>query len=303
MNILITGGLSYVGSSIAQHFQEQGHNIRLLVKTMPETLVQFASTFDVMHGDILDITTLHKACENIDVVIHCAALNYVQARTKPQQSLLTSGYGTRNILEAATHANVETFIYVSTFHVYGKSEGNITETTTTTPTNNYSISKLVGEHYCHQYQKKINTTILRLTNVYGTPTHPHINCWNLVMNDLCKQAKQGKIILHSSGKQQRDFVSLQDINQAITLILEHQATGTFNVGGNNTQTIQEIAQQIAHTYKERYVSKVHIEAPEGKDMPSLHVDITKLQQLGYTPHNNIKETIHNILHLLQEEKQ
>ena len=57
------------------------------------------------------------------------------------------------------------------------------------------------------------------------PTHAEADCWTLLVNDLCMQAvRDKKLVLRSSGIQQRDFITLQDVGRVVSHFLDFPAT-------------------------------------------------------------------------------
>ena len=95
----------------------------------------------------------------------------------------------------------------------------------------------------------IQGVVIRLSNTYGAPMHKDVNCWMLVVNDLCRQAAQTRrLVLQTSGLQQRDFVCMTEVCRvAEALIIADGGsikTSIFNVGSGVSQSILEIATLI-----------------------------------------------------------
>ena len=115
---------------------------------------------------------------------------------------------------ASVAAKVKTFIYLSTAHVYGHPlSGSITETTTPNNQHPYATSHLAGEKALlfASGGGEIDGIVLRLSNIYGVPTHKNVDCWMLLVNDLCKQVvTTQRLVLRSSGAQRRNFLTMND---------------------------------------------------------------------------------------------
>ena len=95
----------------------------------------------------------------------------------------------------------------------------------------------------------IQIIILRLSNVFGSPTNKNVNCWSLVFNDLSLQAiKTGKIILNSSGQQFRNFLPITEFCRAITYLIQDykwfKGLKIFNLGGQKDLRILDVAKFI-----------------------------------------------------------
>jgi len=307
MNFLITGAYGYLGSQCADFFLRQGHQVRILSRRIPPEMKQWGGKFDNFHADITDPEQLRGSCDNVDVVIHFAAINEIVCAKNTKESILINGLGTKNLLDEAASKNVDKFIYISTFHVYGATKSQIiSEETCPFPLHNYGISHYLAEMYCHQVRANSNLTpiILRLSNGYGAPLFPSIDRWSLVMNAFCKEAVEDKkITLMTKGIQRRDFVTINDIIQAVSLVVNIPSSNfddiVFNVGGENALSIVEIAHIIASEYKDLYGEEIKVQfAPNLKEVTqniNFSLSIEKIKSLGYSPNGNIHDEIQRTL--------
>lgn len=255
MTILITGGFGYIGGRLAQYMGNiyGDANIRLLARSSSH-VPDWVGEKQIVTGDLLDIPSLETACEDVDTVIHLAALNEIDSAKDPLAALRVNGEGTLNLINAATINNVKKVIYFSTFHVYGlNASGNISETTVPLPVHPYAITHHVSEDFVRMadHKKEIKGIILRLSNGFGYPAHPQVNRWSLVVNDLCLQAVlNNKMILKSSGKQHRDFVTLTDVSRCVEHLLSidssklETADCIYNLGGEFSYSILDMAELI-----------------------------------------------------------
>jgi UDP-glucose 4-epimerase len=180
-------------------------------------------------------------------------MNAQDCATDPIAALLFNGIATTRLVEAACQANVQRFIYLSTAHVYASPlVGNITEKTCPSNLHPYATSHLVGENavLCADQRGLIEAVVLRLSNCFGPPTHKFADCWSLLVNDLCKQVVQkDKMVLHTSGLQQRDFIAITEVCQFIERFVVHDKgriyqKGIFNVGAGTSQSVLAMAKII-----------------------------------------------------------
>ncbi len=116
---------------------------------------------------------------------------------------------------------------------------------------------------------KMKTLIFRLSNGYGYPMHKEVNRWTLIFNDLCKQAvTKGKILLRSSGRQYRDFISLHDVARAthhfIFNVPDDWGDGLYNLGGNCPISILGVAQKISDMYRLKYKKEIKIKTKQNE---------------------------------------
>ena len=312
MRILVTGGFGYLGSHVSNYFLNKGHKVRILSRSSHPELSEWSRQFEVMIGDVSEYSSIENCCKDIDVVIHTAALNEVECKTKGREALLVNGYGTRNLLEDAFKNRVKRFIYFSTFHVYGLPKtGIITEETLPVPANDYAITHHLAELYCRKFEaeKKAQSYILRISNGYGAPLFKSIQRWTLVINQLCQMAfSQKRIVLKSRGTQERDFIAISDILPGVGIFVENDVKdqdgdNVYNLGGENSVSIISVANVVAKVYEERYNESVPIEIPRDATEPDITVSfkfsIDKIKSLGYWPRAVMKDEIHKIFELLE----
>jgi UDP-glucose 4-epimerase len=251
MRILITGGFGFVGGRLAVHLAQAGHQIVLGSRnaSSPPVWLPQAEVVQIVWNDHREI---ERCCGGVDVVVQAAGMNAQECSLDPVAALEFNGLATARLEAAASRAGVKKFLYLSTAHVYASPlVGIITEETCPRNLHPYATSHLAGEHAVLSASQlgKIEGIVLRLSNAFGAPMHKDVNCWMLLVNDLCKQAVQtGKLVLQTSGQQQRDFIGLTEV----CLVTEHfsvghsesKPTGVFNVGAGMSQSVLEIAQLI-----------------------------------------------------------
>jgi len=309
MNILITGGFGYLGTWLAEYARQDGYHVSIFDLGVPEYLAEWARGFDFVLGDVTNKKSLNNCCREIDVVIHTAAVNEIGAAQDPQKALDVSGSGTLNLLQAASMSKVKLFLFFSTFHVYGRPRHDvIDEDTPTIPVHPYAISHLVGELYCRAFWEtgELRAITARFSNGYGAPFHKNIDRWSLIQNDLCRMAFQEKhLVLKSSGRQYRDFISIKDIYQAVKLIIERRddiSEPVLNVGGDNLKSMLEIAHIVQDVYKDRYGEEIPLTTgQDNQAASSFCFDISKIKKYGYKPEDRLAEETKKLFALIEKE--
>lgn len=249
MRVLITGASGYLGGRLAQFMASQtNHEILLGTRKIsgppvwsPDARVA-QTLWDSPHA-------LEEICVGIDAVIHLAGMNAQDCAADPVAALRINGVATAQLLQAAIRTGVKKFIYLSTAHVYGSPlTGAITEQTCPVNLHPYATSHRAGEdavRAAHQ-REEIVGVVIRLSNAYGAPMHREVNCWMLLVNDLCRQAVQTrKLVLRSSGVQLRDFITLHDtarcVDHFIHLPARSCGDGLFNLGGSACTAFSRLA--------------------------------------------------------------
>lgn len=295
MNILITGGLGYLGGRIANYLKtrEPDSNILLTTRNKDKKLPLWADKFTVLEMNLLDEKSIINCLNNkLDVIIDLVALNEVDALKDPELALRVAK-GLQTLLDKTT---VDRFIYFSTFRIKENHP--------------YAQAHRLAEEIISSFKDKMRALILRLSNGYGYPMDIDINRWTLVFNDLCKQAvTSGRIVLRSSGKQHRDFISLHDVARAVHHFLflapDKWGDGLYNLGGNCSMSILDLANKIADVYKRKY-NKQALEIKTGPDSNNpdssapVRYNIDKILKSGFVLEGNMTEEIEKALSICEE---
>jgi len=240
-----------VGGRIAGHLQEAGHTV-ILGSRHAVGAPEWLPGARVVRLVWEDAAALERACQGVDSIVHAAGMNAQDCAIDPVAALSFNGVATARLVGAAVSAGVKRFIYLSTAHVYGSPlAGNITEETCPRNLHPYATSHLAGEHAVlnASQREQIHGNVIRLSNVIGAPMHKDVNCWMLLVNDLCKQAVQtGKLVLQTSGQQQRDFVGMTEVCRVAEHLLVCNSVSTqlgiFNVGAGVSQSVLAMAHVI-----------------------------------------------------------
>ena len=255
--VLITGGTGYLGGRLLQEIKTNHINWQVFVGTRNQTNRNISDYSTPINTNWTSQASLDDACKDIDIVIHLAAMDAASSKDDPVGALLMNGVATARLVNAAIRNGVSRFIYLSTSHVYGASlVGDITENTPPNPIHPYSTSHRAGEDVVNAagISGSIETVVIRLSNSFGAPVDPKVNCWSLLVPDLCRQCiTNQQLKLNSSGRQRRDFITITDACRAIIHLSEVPINKLksliYNVGGNYSPTIIEMAQRIKSRFE------------------------------------------------------
>lgn len=252
MRVLITGGFGFLGGRLAQHFNEAGHNVVLGTRNRVNSPPAWLPQAKVVQTVWSDFDILEDICKGFDIVIHAAGMNARDSVQNPAAALEFNGLMTARLLNAAICSGVQKFVYFSTGHVYGSPlEGDVSELNSAENLHPYATSHRAGEdavRYAHQ-QKMITGIVIRLSNSYGAPAHKNVNCWMLLVNDLCRQAVEtGRMVLESFGVQLRDFIPMSSVCLAVHALTSKERQdlidGLFNVGSGQSTSVWEMANTV-----------------------------------------------------------
>ncbi len=255
--ILITGGTGYLAGIIANYFVDRGFPVKVGTRNKDLISKKILNKADVINLDLLSIESLNNALKDISSVFHLSSMNYEDCKSDPNEAKKINEDCTKNILRVSTERNVKKFVYFSTIHVYGDNlKGNVTEQTLPLPQSVYAKTHLNAEEIVKNLseERNIEYLILRLTNVSSPPITAEVNCWHLVIHDLCKQAIiNKKIKLKSNGDQFRDFVHVNVLNNILEFFINNTGlSGIYNFGSGELTKIKDIAEIIQSEFKKMY---------------------------------------------------
>ncbi len=299
-NILIAGGLGYLGGRMAKYFSDNGYSVLIATrkdeKNFPNNIPMNAQ---VIQMDYKSDKQLNEAMKGIDTLIHLAGPDAHTNFEDPDILIKWHVDLTKRLFQSAQRNNVKHFIYFSTIHVYGNNlVGTVTEETKTLPIYPFAIAHLAAENIVNDPQKEIVTTIIRCSNTFGAPYYKNEKYWKLVVNDLCRSAFQnGRLIINSSGQDYRNFIALEDVVQAVHHLLElnneKERHNIYNLGSSNTVRIIDIARRIQKELKASFDYECPIEtnktSTESNNVGSFIFSIKKMEELGFIPDCSGKE--------------
>lgn len=240
-----------MGGRLAWHLAQAGHQIVLGSRKAVRSPAWLPHA-EVAQMNWDDAAALERICNGVDVVIHAAGMNAQDCAADPVAALAFNGLATARLVAAASRVGVKRFVYLSTAHVYASPlVGTVNEDTCPRNLHPYATSHLAGEHAVLSASKRglIQGIVLRMSNAFGAPMHMDVNCWMLLVNDLCRQAIQvRKLVLSSSGQQQRDFIGMTEVCRVVERLAfgggDDCETGIFNIGAGMAQPVLTMAQTI-----------------------------------------------------------
>lgn len=235
MNILITGGLGFIGSNLVSILKILGYNVITL------DLKDGADyQLDISKDDLTQIK------ENIDVIYHLAAQPFGKgSELDPILDVDCNVKGTLNVCYLAKYKNIKHLIYTSTMAVYGNNEF-ASENDILDPLSNYAVSKLSGEFYVKKFSKETNFkyTILRLWNTYG-PGQDISNEYKGIVSAFTTQILKGNYIkVTGSLDRFRDIIYIEDVIKALIHSLSLIYSDTYNVSTGKKTTVKELIENI-----------------------------------------------------------
>ena len=299
-NIVITGGLGYVGTELCKIYSGESWNNNIIVidnrfiservRQLNEWGIQF------IHGDILDYNFVSKHLGDANIVHHLAGITDVAKvskesnKEKDDKLNLTAIQGTSNILSAM---NYEAKIIFPSTHVIFEGEKNlekdINEKKVPSPILAYSTSKLENEKQIKNSGK--NFVILRLGSVYGYSN----DCTRLdIMPNLFSKisSQNGTINLFSGGKQLKSLVPLIDVVRCFKLMSDSNKIKkeTYNLVKDSV-TVKEVAEICKKTNPKTSLKITDEEVPN----PGYSLSNKKLLGTGFNFLYNLEDSIKEMI--------
>ena len=250
---LITGGAGFIGSNIAEALVKKGCYVRVLDDFSSGFEANLAFTkelgrdkFEIIRGDISDVSACERACEGVDYVLHQAGLKSVPKSLKDPKSYNDVNInGILFLLQASSKYKVKRFVFASSSSVYGNAiYFPQKEDQLPMPISPYALSKLAGEHYCRIFSEFFNveTVALRYFNVFG-PKQALDDEYSAVIPKFinCILNNEPPPIF-GTGKQSRDFTYIDNVVNANIIAattpgLKHEV---FNAAVGREYTVLDI---------------------------------------------------------------
>jgi nucleoside-diphosphate-sugar epimerase len=218
---LVTGIAGFIGSSIGHELVRRGETVRGLDDFSTgkwENIADIENDIDFRQVSLLDKAGLASACEEIDYVIHQAALPSVpKSVVEPESTHAVNVNGTLNLLLAARDAGVKRVVYAASSSAYGESEVlPKREDMVPKPISPYAVQKLTGEYYLQTFSKVygLETVSLRYFNIFG-PRQDANSQYSGVLAKFITQMQLGESpTIFGDGEQSRDFTFVANAVQA-----------------------------------------------------------------------------------------
>lgn len=236
--MLITGAAGYVGSYLASKLIFKNHDVTLIDNYFKPSNIKEINNVPIEHKDIRDLTDLSE----YDVIFHLAAISGIkECEEKKEEATDVNVRGTFNILKTCKGR----IVFASSSAVYGQAEeSEIDETHPVIPRSHYGTTKLEAEQLVKLHN---NYCILRFSNIYGMGQF----CKRTVADLFVEMAlKKENLIIHGDGRQRRDFIHINDAVRSYLLAIRLDTNGTYNIGGNEALSINDIAELVIKNYRE-----------------------------------------------------
>ena len=314
-NILITGGLGFIGSNLARALVKQGARVTLVDSLIPQyggTLFNIADIRDKLEVNICDVRDPHAMkylVQNKDYLFNLAGqTSHMDSMTDPQTDLDINALAQLSILEACRLNNPAVkIVFASTRQLYGKPDYlPVDETHPIRPVDVNGINKLAGEWYHLLYNNVygVRACALRLTNTYG-PGMRVKDARQTFLGIWVRLLLEGKPIkVFGDGEQLRDFNYVDDCVDALLLAgASEQANGkVYNLGSKEVIGLKALAELMTNLgYDGSYELVPFPEERKAIDIGDYYSDFSLISaELGWSPNFSLQTGLMNTLRFYAE---
>jgi UDP-glucose 4-epimerase len=261
--IAVSGWTGLIGSELCAALAD-GFAIRTVGRSESSDLV-------ADFGDQASVRRLNLA--DVRVFIHCAGVVDEDLAADPARAYLRSTLAVESLMENCVRAGVRKFVYFSTSHVYGPPRGRIDENTGPNPLSRYAIAHFAAEQIIRRFTQggKIRALVLRPNAVYGIPRNwARFRRWHLIPFSFPREAVlRQEIVLRSTGKQRRNFVSTSDLAAVVRYVLSNDDLDSWmvmNPVGRDTLSVRGFAELCAQKYRQISGRECYVRcAPDASD--------------------------------------
>ena len=252
-NVLITGGLGFIGSNLARRLVTLGARVTLVDSLIPEyggnlfNVQEIAGQVKVNISDVRDVHSLRYLVRDQDYLFNLAGqTSHMDSMTDPYTDLEINCRAQLSILETCRHYNPTVrIVFASTRQIYGRPDYlPVDEQHPVRPVDVNGINKMAGEWYHVLYNNVygLRACALRLTNTYG-PRMRIKDARQTFLGIWIRRLVEGQPFEVWGGAQLRDFTYVDDAVDAFLLAAasDNADGGVFNLGDKQPISLRALA--------------------------------------------------------------
>lgn len=313
--VLITGGLGFIGSTLARALVRAGAQVTLVDSLIPEYGGNLRNVAGIAHrvtvniSDVRDRHSLPVFVRGQDVLFNLAGqTSHLDSMVDPDTDLEINARAQLSILEACRRHNPGVrIVFASTRQLYGRPDYlPVDEKHPLRPVDVNGINKLAGEHYHLLYHAVhgVRSCVLRLTNTIG-PRMRIKDARQTFLGVWIKAVVQGRPFEVWDGSQRRDFTYVDDAVSAFLLAgAVPRAEGqVYNVGGSAPVTLRELAELLVSLRPGATYAVRPFPADRRRiDIGDFYADDRRIrEELGWRPRTGLRTALARTLAFYQRE--
>ena len=300
-NILITGGLGFIGSNIAKYFIGNTNNVKIIIIDKDEDLSLYnkdeLNYLTIIKQNINNVN-LEKIVEDNDIkyIFHMAG-NVDTTITDKDYMFENNSKSFDDLINISVLKDIP-LVYASSCTVYGKTNEISIVGKNEVPTTCYGESKLLMDEKTREFMKKyknLKVIGLRYFNVYGPGESKKGRTASMILQINNKIKNNINPVLFKYGEQSRDFVYIDDIVQATIKASISEQSGIFNIGYGISRTFNDVFNII----KKKLNSDINIEYIDNPhDFYQNFTRANILNTIDYEPKVSLEEGINKYLDII-----
>jgi UDP-glucose 4-epimerase len=316
--VLITGGLGFIGSTLARRLVDLDAEVTLLDSLDPESggnpynISGVQERLQSAVGDIRDGEILSRLVQNQDFAFNLAGqVSHRESMQSPFLDLDITARGQLVFLEACRRKNPKIkIVYAGTRQVYGRPQYlPVDEHHPLNPPDINAVHKLAGEFYHALYHRAygVRFAALRMTNVYGPRMRIKDDRKTFLGWWIRQLLADEDITVFGDGRQVRDLLYVEDAVDALLLAASHPLAEAqiYNLGGSEPIGLADLARKMIAINRSGRFRFVPFPADlEPIDVGDAFSDFTKIRnQLGWQPATLLDEGLAKTLDFYRREKE
>lgn len=272
-NILVTGGAGSVGRALISRFLNEDPNVVRIFDNSEPALTELQSKLNndrcrFLMGDVRDKDRLERAMEDIDIVVHTAAMKHVDiSEYNPFEAVKTNVVGLQNVVDTAIDSAVEQFVFTSSDKAAN-------------PANTMGTTKLLGEKLTTAGNTYTGGSDISLASVrFGNV----INSSQSVVPIFREQIKTGGPVTLTDERMTRFFLTYDDIKQLVMGAIEHMTGGEVFIQKMKAINIEDLAHAMIDVLAPEFgyePSEIEIEIIGRRVGETLHEEIMTQREAG-----------------------
>jgi nucleoside-diphosphate-sugar epimerase len=294
--VLVTGGAGYIGSILVPSLLVNNYSVTVLDSLVynQNSLLECCSNpdFNIIKGDICDVSLISSLIPKFDVIIPLAAIVGAPAcNINPSLTRLVNNEAQKNIVELISPLQKVVFPTTNSGYGVGGKDNFCTEETPLRPISQYGIDKVEIEK---AYLDKGSAITFRLATVFGMSPRMRLD---LLVNDFTYRAYKDRVIVLFEEHFRRNYIHVRDVAKTFHFALENydkMKGEPYNVGLSSANlTKRELCEKIKQYVPELYIHSAAIgEDPDKRDYL---VSNEKIESLGWKPDHNLDSGIQELL--------
>ena len=290
MRVLLTGGTGMIGANLSRRLLAEGYRVCLLVRTGANLirLQGLGERLELVEADLTDAPAVKAALDKTrpQIVFHLASTRFNPPTIRPEEHFKVNVLGTLHLLEALREFSGTRLVFTGSAAAYGHGN-NLREEMPVRPDTALGASKACASVLLQTYSRMncIESVELRLFAPYGPWEHPRRLVPHVILSAL-----EGIDLPLTEGKQQRDFVYMDDVVDALVLAGTRDVPpgSVFNIGSGNGTKVRQVAELILDLMERPVKLLVGALPTRHDEIVEMSADITAAREvLGWKPSTSL----------------